>query len=455
MKEFLAKYVDWNVQLYYEKDFETSDLQQNSSISFSSFYCNVHDLDFHELINILQTYYIIFVILGLISFLGNGVAITHHAKKFYKQKNTKTKERKVYDMLIFNLCFAELLNAVYLTVYPIAVAKLANISKSLCDGLGVISALSIQSSVSFLVIITGYRLYGVLYPYKSIRMKTVVALSVLAWFVWLVVVSLPLFNVSLFAHAFTFGIEIVENHCEIPLFRIAFFVNLLANSSDNTQQPFGLVLDTLKNYISSNEVAVQVLNSFNLVDQDKFRFFEYFHPNRGCTIETFISNKFPRELFSFSLLTFDFVAFFFMIIANIIIFKKLSSCSFKNLLPTAMQKSNSKHKAEKTQNVKAENKQIYMRILVIVITDLICGIPVCLIGIVYYIGKAMNNCFGIDHVHFVQFIGPLLTVIVFPLNSVINPYVYSFQLWKSIYCFCKHQVQKFILSPLLSSSSCR
>ena len=443
MIEFLAKYVDWDVQLFSTDDDKNFDSKQNSSNSFSSKYCKVNAYNFHNFVNILQLYYTVFVVLGLISLLGNGVTITHHARNFFKRKNTKTKESTVYDMMVFNLCFADLLNAVYLIVYPIAIAKLTNISKSLCDGLGVISALSIQSSVSFLVIITGYRLYGVLYPYKSIRIRTVAALLVLVWLVWLVVVSLPLFNVILFVHAFTYGIETAKNRCLVSFDEIALFVNLLADSINSAQVPFGLVLNNVKNYTNSKELVLQISNSFNLIDDDEFRGFEYYNVIRGCSIETYISDTTANSHFSFSLLAFNLAAFLFIIIAHIIILKNISSLGFKDLLPLALQKKYFKHGDKESPKVKSENKQIYIRVLVIVITDLICGIPACLVGLMYYVGNLKNNCFPYDHLNFAENIAPLLSLILFPLNSVINPYIYSFHLWKDLFSSCKQEVQKF------------
>ena len=451
MKEFLSNYVDWDVRLHPTDDFDIFDLEKNSNYSYSSFYCMVYDPDYDNLIYILQTHYEIFIVLGLISLFGNGFAITHHAKNFFKPKQSKPKESKVYDMLIFNLCFADLLNAVYLMVYPTAIAKLNIISKSLCNTLGVISVLSIQSSVSFLVIITAYRVYGVLYPYKSIRIKSVVALLVLVWFVWLIVVLIPLFNVSLFAHAFTFGIEIVDTRCYVPLEEIAYFVDLFTESLNGTQDLFGLVLNNLKNYTSINEVRVQISKSFNLIDHDNTRFYDYYGPNRGCSIETFTSNTNAKTHFSLSLFTFNLVAFLFIIIAHIVIFKQISSFSFKNLLPIALQKNKLMQREKKTQKIKTENKHIYLRIFVVVLTDLICGIPVCLIGIVYYVGQVINDCFYFEQGPFAESIAPFLSLMLFPLNSVINPYIYSFHLWQDFFKSCRQQISD--ITSTLSSSA--
>ena len=444
MKEFLVKYVDWNVEFYSTDDFEISESQTNSNKSFSSIFCKADDFKSNNFKNILQAYYIIFVVLGLISLFGNGVAIIHHARNFFTRKSTKTKESKVYDILVFNLCFADLLNAVYLIVYPIVVANLKTISDTLCKTLGVISLLSIQSSVSFLVIITIYRLYCVLYPYKSVHIKKVVLLIVLVWLVWLVVVSLPLFNVSHFAHAFTYGIEIIDDHCEIILGRITVFVDLLVTSLNDTQEPFGLVLNKLKDFSRNNEVVVQISNSFNLIDHGETRFYEYFKHNKGCSIEIGSPAGIASDLFSLSLLMFNLVAFIFIIIAYIIIFQNLSSFGLKSIVPRALQKQRFKHKEQKTQKIKSENKQIYLRILVIVITDMICGIPICLFGLVTFIENATNSCYWSKN--FIDTIAPLLSFIILPLNSVINPYIYSFHLRKKFFEFCKRPVQSFFSS---------
>ena len=147
---------------------------------------------------------VIVIAFAVISLLGNGITIIHEIHTLIKLKDTQgAKEKKLYKILVLNLCFADLLMAIYVIAFLIAKITFERISSDLCNTMGVISALSTQASVSILVIITGYRLYGVLFPFKLANIKLAVCSLVFVWIVWIVLVLLPLFNESLFAFEFT------------------------------------------------------------------------------------------------------------------------------------------------------------------------------------------------------------------------------------------------------------
>ena len=149
--------------------------------------------------------YVVLVAMEIISLLGNGAAIMYEIQTLTKQTTRKAKEEKINNMLVLNLCFADLLMGIYLII--ISLSYLLNhtiaFNFNLCNAMGIISTLSIQVSMSVLVIISAYRLYSVLYPFKPIRIKVAVILMVLIWIVWMVVAIVPVFNETLFAHKFT------------------------------------------------------------------------------------------------------------------------------------------------------------------------------------------------------------------------------------------------------------
>ena len=85
-------------------------------------------------------------------------------------------------MLMLNLCLADVLMAIYLIVLPNTLKHSSSPERATsltCDALGVTSVLSLQVSMSILVIISAYRSFSVLYLYKHIHAKASVILIVL------------------------------------------------------------------------------------------------------------------------------------------------------------------------------------------------------------------------------------------------------------------------------------
>ena len=190
--------------------------------------------------------YVVFIAMGIILLLGNGAAIMYEIRTLTKQSTRKAKEEIMYNMLVLNLCFADLLMGIYLIIFLLSyvLEHFYCFNFNLCNALGIISTLSIQVSTSVIVIISAYRLYSVLYPFKPIRIKVAVILMVLIWIVWLVVAIVPVFNETLFAHKFTREViaypKDQETRCEsscrpkFPIYRMSNIINsveILANAS--------------------------------------------------------------------------------------------------------------------------------------------------------------------------------------------------------------------------------
>ena len=133
--------------------------------------------------------------------------------------------------------------------------------------------------MSILVIISAYRLFSVLYPYKHIHVKVSVILIALVWIVWLFVAIVPLLNETVLAHGFTRAIMVCpkgDNVCDFTKRshpqrarksnnKCAVLENGLVSENNFRSQVIKCV-----NEYQTNEVALQLLNSFNLVDM-KFR----------------------------------------------------------------------------------------------------------------------------------------------------------------------------------------
>ena len=85
-------------------------------------------------------------------------------------------------MLMLNLRLADVLMAIHLIVLPNTLKHSSSPVRATsltCDALGMTSVLSLQVSMSILVIISAYRSFSVLYLYKHIHGKASVILIVL------------------------------------------------------------------------------------------------------------------------------------------------------------------------------------------------------------------------------------------------------------------------------------
>ena len=184
---------------------------------------------------------------------------------------------------------------------------------------------------------------------------------------------------------------------------------------------------------------VQLLTSFNLVDLEKSRmeFLGYYRINRGCSVDIFFTAKDGyNKVFSLVLLSSSITCYLFVAIVYSLIFKNISTSELKSFFPCVSKNSSFKKRKEQpqTQTRVYENRQIFVRIFVIVATDVICGIFVCLVGFGYFFYTlADSGCLPESGKNFHKW-ARIVTMVLFPLNSVINPYIYSSHLWRKVCC---------------------
>ena len=440
---FLENYIHWHVRIYAVENnsvvLEKSPNKSNTQL-FSNYCDTCSSSDDGPIFSTIENNYVVVLITGIISLLGNGTTIIHELMLFIRQKHKNNeKERNMFRILVVNLCFADALMGIYLTI-GIILFKSDQINSSFCNALGVMSTLSIQASASILVIITACRLYGVYWPFKRIRIKFAITFLVLVWVTWFLVVLLPLFNESLFAHEFTWGVRVNSNEGErtIYLHKVLNTIHNLAEAIDSTDELLSEVLDTLSKYKSS-EVALQVLKSFNLADfkNGETRFVEYYDIASACTLKSIVEARVAALYFSVLINLFNLLEFCFIVIAHLLIFKALSNFRLTKCFPRAKQKNAVNEQG--TSKTNAENRQTYIRIFVVVLTNIMFGFPICVFAVLYNFGTIVFDC-RLDR-SFASWIVPIV-ILLFPLNSIINPYIYSFPFWKSLFIRGKRRLQK-------------
>ena len=94
------------------------------------------------------------------------------------------------------------------------------------------------------------------------------------------------------------------------------------------------------------------------------------------------------------------------------------------------------------KKIKNENKQVYLRILVICSIDIICGIIVCVVGLMYYFDFLITLECSVSNFKCFNHRAPIVVIVLFSLNNIINPYIYCFHLLQNLLKCCKTQVKK-------------
>ena len=120
----------------------------------------------------------------------------------------------------------------------------------------------------------------------------------------------------------------------------------------------------------------------------------------------------------------------------------ISKLRFKKFFPCVYRVEFMKNETPTVPQINSENKKVYTRIFVIIVTNLISGMLTSLIGIAYYFDSLTNNC--VINRDFKNWASSV-TMLLFPLNSIINPYIYSFRLWKTLLKKCKQRLLECIM----------
>jgi len=193
--------------------------------------------------------------------------------------------------------------------------------------------------------------------------------------------------------------------------------------------------------------------ALGLVDFDTFDWslVGYYDTQYACAINFFLSGEKGRlkNYFTLSFVCYNFIVTVAILITYLLMTFKISGteifahiCNWclpeskrllcKNLSNT--QHSNSNNTSPRSK----ENKELICRITVIIVSNLVCWIPLCIAAII--IGHnpiATSN--GVDFLHTLLSIQTAMLFVV-PFNSILNPHIYSYHLWKDIYLKIKNAV---------------
>ena len=405
--------------------------------------------DFNYLNSLVMSAWFVLVILGLLCLLGNSFVIHDKTKRLIKTAKAE-KEIQIYQTLVLNLALSDSLMGVYLTAVAFEFKHKATpgnefyySNPGLCNGLAIMNTVSSQVSITILFIISVYRLVSVTKPFRTHHFKSVILLIIVTWVVWLVIAILPLIPVEPFETTFTFGLtknrqQNGKSVIDFPRFRLILQTKILP-SFDN----FSEVKSILQQVIEFPTPAV--LEKFSNVlgllhsETDNWTLLGYYDLMYTCSA-SFISNSeeyYRSNHFGLSIIIYNLILSVGILICYILVTIKIyendkfcfAPCKFCTSKFCCHLKKFPCNNAffQRQENAvvgsrSAENLKMLKRITVIVLTDVICWIPMCLTSLVLRQLPVKNN-------FKVGFSFRIAMLVLVPLNSVINPYIYSIHLW--------------------------
>jgi len=470
--EKLLNHVHWRMfissctQACYNFTYSTYEFENVCSNSSCCFSDSIDDLFFSSIqcgdkcsktINsfAIRTWYLL-SILGLICLIGNFIVIYDKLINF-QTKQDKCKEVQIYHALVLNLALSDLLMGVYLTAISFEIKHKATrgvlfSEPGICNALGIINIVSSQVSITTLFLISIYRLISVIRPYKQHHFRLLVELIILSWIMWLVVASFPFMPLETLKTAFTMGLS--NNRRTNRDFFIDFTqVVSIAQShilpSYNNVTEVKSILYAVTQF-STPSVMEKFSTALGWIDlNSKFwNLIGYYQYQYTCSPNYLIFDNSSRSAyFSLALVFCNLIVSVAILISYVLVtftlYEKnkfrfvfckccMSICSCKKILRN--------NDFEEAKIRSAENQKIFRRITLILLTDILFWIPLCLISLVVWtIASTVQD--PKDLVENVIFFKITLLVLV-SFNSILNPYIYSCPLWSKIFERIKSKFSK-------------
>ena len=468
--EKLLDHVNWRMFIYSCVDnscdfsfseYEIQDGCINSSCSFTDtidhlfyfpLYCGDNMNCSTFLNSYLVTHWYIFLVLGLLSLVGNIVVIYDKIVSLRKFRN-KDKEIQIYHTLVLNLSLADFLMGLYQTIISFEIRHKVNIGVyfsgySLCNALAIINAVSSQVSITTLFIISFYRLVGVTKPFKRQHLKTVVTLITLTWIIWLVIAILPVIPLEPFKTSFTVGLSKDYKYEKNSFIEYPYFAYILqhytipsfiTNATESTS-----VLQAVAQFPTQ-----EVMEKFSIVlgwvdfETESWSTVGIYDYQYTCSPDLFLfsgdyyrdANNFKLTFVLYNLVVSVVILIFYSVITSKILKTDifcLNSCNCWKLFREKCGNATAFH--ERSAFSSAENRRMFKRISFIVLTDIMCWIPLCIASLVIW--NVPLNPETIQNLgDYLRYITPfqiiLLTVV--PFNSILNPYIYSSHMWRRVF----------------------
>ena len=307
----------------------------------------------------------------------------------------------IYDGIIFKESYCE--------------SQINWISSNNCSLIGVISTLGSQVSLFAMCVLSLTRIVGIYNSMKipgevTWRKAILVALGALILIMSsLTVAAIPV--VSKFEDFFVNGMKYAE---ELKVF---IGTPNKAKVLATLEAYYGRMKETTLSWKMINKmVGAMFSHDFDYPDHTtKISKVDFYGNDGVCLFKYFVKEQDPQRIFVWSILTINFVCFIFITLSYLVI----GFISYKS--------SKSLTQSGGNQQISQRNRKMNRKISIIILTDFLCWVPFIVVCVLHSI-EVMDATPWYS----------LFSIIVLPINSVINPLIYD----DTITSFIIFQLQK-------------
>ena len=392
--------------------------------------------------------YIWFV--AIISAIGNLVLIGCTFRSFKKSFNLMSKVERIHNTMLINLALSDLLMAAYMSAMGILSMIYQNkyknetrflwIQSEGCSILGILNFISCQVSVTTLVIMTSFRLYHILHPYKNVSVRWSVICVVAGWITWTTVACIPLIQTESTRSIFTSTVMLKNNSTQsngktLEKLETARYDDLL----DEITTAINTINFACPNNLTFHENpswSTLLFFSDRLTNNGKYvADVGYYNEQSLCTMRYFISATERSLFFTMLVLAFNALSFVYITFAYSHIHYKVIDKSVCYLICTfckcfsAQNANGSNHAVGPVASREKENVRLHRLVVGVIVTDFLCWIPLTIVAFWYVAYTA-----DLDYDAFWRFYLArktdlaIFAIVVMPINSMINPVLHSARL---------------------------
>ena len=348
-------------------------------------------------------------VIGFLAVLANLIILSKNAGTLKKCKTTVALFNK---SLIMMISFGDLLVGIYLFVISIydgvifkeeyCTQQIGWITSIHCSIIGVLSTIGSQISLFAMCALSLTRIYGIKNSMRIPGEVTLIKSLQVAGGVFMMTMSSIIITVipiiSKFEDFFVNGVKYAE---EIQIF--------IGTMNKETlfavfQGYFGRMKKTTLSWHMINKMMSEMYSHDNgYEDYTKNIQKVDFYGNDGvCLFKYFVKENDPQRHLVWAILALNFVCFFF-ITASYLIIGIISHKSSKSLTQSGG-----------NQQITQRNRKMNLRITIIITTDFLCWVPFIVICVLHSLAVLdATPWYG------------LFSMIILPINSVINPLIYD------------------------------
>ena len=345
--------------------------------------------------------------IGLIAVLANTLTIS---VGFFSIKKCRTTVALTNKLLIILIAVGDLLVGAYLLIVSVfntahgkdyCTDQLAWLASDKCSILGVTSTIGSQLSLFSMTILSLIRVHGIWNSMSipgevTIRSSMkVIAASIVLLALAITMAVLPIIRV--FDDFFVNGI-VYDSALKI-------FIGLVDKETHLRifEEYFGRLKNSVLSWESINELVADMFShDEGIIDFTKTHSKVGFYGNDGvCLFKYFITQSDPQKVFVWGTLMVNFFCFILISVCYVLI-AILSMRSSRNV------------SAGRDDQAKRRTRRMNQKISIIITTDFICWMPFIIICVLHYLEF-------LDATPWYSF----FSMIILPINSVINPLLYT------------------------------